>query len=161
MTLVTSFATSVSDSADVKLDIIEATKKGNIQRVQEILDEDLAQRDACSPQDGATPLMFAAMTGRQDIALLLVEKGCDINKQDVVSGWTALMQATYHGSVVLAPSSHLIAVCFRKKTVAKYLISAGADVMIQAKNGCTAFDMASLIGPFLFIRACSTHLDRS
>jgi hypothetical protein len=41
--------------------------------------------------------MFAAMTGRLDIAQLLVEKGCDINKQDRISGWSALMQATYHG----------------------------------------------------------------
>ena len=30
--------------------------------------------------------------------------------------------------------------------MAKFLISAGADVLIPAKNGCTAFDMASLIG---------------
>ena len=37
---------------------------------------------------------------------------------------------------------------FRKKSVAKYLINAGADVLIPANNGCTAFDMASLIGNF-------------
>jgi ankyrin repeat protein len=40
--------------------------------------------------------MFAAMTGQLEIAQLLVERGCDINKQDTISGWTALMQATYH-----------------------------------------------------------------
>ena len=80
----------------------------------EILDEDLSQRDACSPQDGATPLMFAAMTGRRDIAQLLVEKGCDINKQDTVSGWTALMQATYHGWVIWAL---LILPCCRQWTL--------------------------------------------
>ena len=27
-----------------------------------------------------------------------------------------------------------------------FLLSIGADVTLQAKNGCTAFDMASLIG---------------
>ena len=27
-----------------------------------------------------------------------------------------------------------------------FLINIGADVSVQAKNGCTAFDMASLIG---------------
>jgi len=37
----------------------------------------------------------------------------------------------------------------RKKAVAKFLINAGADVLIPAKNGCTAFDMASLIGRLL------------
>lgn len=70
---------------------------GDLQRVKEILEQDHAQKDAHSPQDGATPLMFAAMTGRLDIAELLVTKGCDVNKQDLISGWTALMQATYHG----------------------------------------------------------------
>lgn len=70
---------------------------GNLVRIREILARDITQRDACSPQDGATPLMFAAMTGRLDIAQLLIENGCDMNKQDVISGWTALMQAIYHG----------------------------------------------------------------
>lgn len=114
---------------DRKPDIIEASKEGDLHRVEEILEQDASQRDAHSPQDGATPLMFAAMTGRLDIAELLVMKGCDVNKQDLISGWTALMQATYHG----------------KKNVAMFLLAIGADVTIQAKNGCTAFDMASLI----------------
>lgn len=35
---------------------------------------------------------------------------------------------------------------FRHKTVAKLLIDAGANVNIQEKNGCTAFDMATVIG---------------
>lgn len=71
--------------------------EGDIYRVRDILEEDNSRVDASSVQDGATPLMFAAMTGRLDIAQFLVERGCDINKQDNISGWTALMQATYHG----------------------------------------------------------------
>ncbi|KAK6185430.1 hypothetical protein SNE40_007668 [Patella caerulea] len=114
---------------DVKPDIIEAAKQGDLQRIQEILNNDINQRDACSPQDGATPLMFAAMTGQLEMAELLLSRGCDINQQDTVSGWTALMQATYHG----------------KKEVAMLLLHNDANVNIQAKNGCTAFDMASLI----------------
>ena len=39
-------------------------------------------------------------------------------------------------------------VFFRKKNVAMFLINIGADVTVQAKNGCTAFDMASLIGNY-------------
>ena len=68
-----------------------------MKRIRAILEQDLTQRDACSPEDGATPLMFAAMNGQLDIAQMLVDKGCDIDKQDTISGWTALMQATYHG----------------------------------------------------------------
>ena len=45
------------------------------------------------------------------------------------------MQATYHG----------------KKAVAKFLINAGANVLLPAKNGCTAFDLATLIGQFMMI----------
>jgi hypothetical protein len=88
---------SILEPEVVKPDIIETAKNGDIQRMKEIMEHDLTQRDACSPHDGATPLMFAAMTGRYDMAQLLVEKGCHIDKQDTISGWTALMQATYHG----------------------------------------------------------------
>ncbi|KAK7497632.1 hypothetical protein BaRGS_00011027 [Batillaria attramentaria] len=85
----------------------EAAKHGDMERIREILDQDPSQKDASSPQDGATPLMFAAMTGRLDVAELLFQRG--------------------------------------KKQVAMFLLNAGADVSVQAKNGCTAFDMASLI----------------
>ncbi|CAG2192383.1 ANKS6 [Mytilus edulis] len=117
------------ESDEKKPDIIDATKKGDLRKVRSILDLDPSQLDACSPHDGATSVMFAAMTGQLEIAQLLVERGCDINKQDTISGWTALMQATYHG----------------KKSIAMFLLDKGADVRIQANNGCTAFDMASLI----------------
>jgi ankyrin repeat protein len=73
---------------------------GNTELVKAILAEDASQRDACTSQDGATPLMFAAMLGHLDIVQLLVGYGCDINKQDTISGWTALMQATFHGLVI-------------------------------------------------------------
>jgi len=111
-------------------DIIEAVKCGNYEQVQDILEGDILQRDACVPQDGATPLMFSAMLGHFYITKLLIEKGCNVNAQDIISGWTALMQAIFHG----------------RKEVAIYLIHAGANVTIPAKSGCTAFDMASIIG---------------
>jgi len=110
--------------------IIEAVKHGNVEQVKDILDRDVSQRDARVPHDGATPLMFSAMLGHLHLVKLLVENGCNINAQDVVSGWTALMQAIFHG----------------RKEVAVYLIKAGADVTVPAKSGCTAFDMASIIG---------------
>ena len=48
-------------------------------------------------EDGATPLMYAAIGGHLSVVQLLIARGADINKQDRASGWTALMQATYHG----------------------------------------------------------------
>ena len=41
--------------------------------------------------------MYAAMKGHLGVVQLLIGRGADINKQDEASGWTALMQATYHG----------------------------------------------------------------
>ena len=70
-------------------------RSGDIKLVQHILDADPKQCNKLSPE-GATPLMIAAMMGRGDIAGLLVQRGADINMQDSKSGWTALMQATFH-----------------------------------------------------------------
>lgn len=52
-----------------------------------------------SNQEGATPLMMAAVSGQLEVVQLMVEKNADVDKQDGVHGWTALMQATYHGWV--------------------------------------------------------------
>jgi len=41
--------------------------------------------------------MYAAMGGHLPVVQLLIDIRADIDKQDKVSGWTALMQATYHG----------------------------------------------------------------
>uniref|UniRef100_A0A8C7XCT3 Ankyrin repeat and sterile alpha motif domain containing 6 n=1 Tax=Oryzias sinensis TaxID=183150 RepID=A0A8C7XCT3_9TELE len=90
--------------------------------------EDPAQVNS-SNQEGATPLMIAAVSGQLEVVQLMVEKNADIDKQDGVHGWTALMQATYHGN----------------KEVVKYLLSQGADVNLRAKNGYTAFDLVMLL----------------
>ncbi|XP_020625201.1 ankyrin repeat and SAM domain-containing protein 6-like isoform X2 [Orbicella faveolata] len=80
--------------------------------------------------------MYAAMGGHYTIVQLLIQHGADVNKHDKGSGWTALMQATY----------------YRHKAVAKLLIDSGANVNIQEKNGCTAFDVASIIGDTEILR---------
>ena len=75
------------------------THVGNFQRLREILDGDLTQRDCVSVEDGATPLMYACVAGRLDMVEELVQRGCEVNKQDALNGWTALMQAVFHGCV--------------------------------------------------------------
>lgn len=69
---------------------------GNAQLVKEILEEDPSQVNMANA-DGASPLMIAAVSGLLEVVQLLVERSADIDKQDGVHGWTALMQATYHG----------------------------------------------------------------
>uniref|UniRef100_A0A3Q3K4S3 Uncharacterized protein n=1 Tax=Monopterus albus TaxID=43700 RepID=A0A3Q3K4S3_MONAL len=109
-------------------DVFSALKLGNSQLVKEILEEDPAQVNS-SNQEGASPLMMAAVSGQLEVVQLMVEKKADIDKQDCVHGWTALMQATYHGN----------------KDIVKYLLSQGADVNLRAKNGYTAFDLVMLL----------------
>uniref|UniRef100_UPI00398E521B ankyrin repeat and SAM domain-containing protein 6-like isoform X2 n=1 Tax=Pristiophorus japonicus TaxID=55135 RepID=UPI00398E521B len=117
-----------SDEEKRRPDIFHALKLGSYQLVKEILDEDANQANVINA-DGASPLMIAAMTGQLDLVQLLSERNSDIDKQDGVHGWTALMQATYHGS----------------KDVVKYLLNQGADVNLRAKNGVTAFDLVMLL----------------
>uniref|UniRef100_A0A3B3WC81 SAM domain-containing protein n=1 Tax=Poecilia mexicana TaxID=48701 RepID=A0A3B3WC81_9TELE len=117
-----------TDDERKRPDVFSALKLGNSQLVKDILEEDPAQVNS-SNQDGASPLMMAAVSGQLEVVQLMVEKKADIDKQDSVHGWTALMQATYHGN----------------KDIVKYLLSQGADVNLRAKNGYTAFDLVMLL----------------
>ncbi|XP_038626406.1 ankyrin repeat and SAM domain-containing protein 6 isoform X2 [Tachyglossus aculeatus] len=117
-----------TDEEKRRPDIFHALKMGNFQLVKEIADEDANQVNIINA-DGASPLMFAAVTGQLTLVQLLVERDADIDKQDNVHGWTALMQATYHGN----------------KEVVTYLLNQGADVSLRAKNGYTAFDLVMLL----------------
>lgn len=92
------------------------------------MEEDPTQVNS-SNQEGASPLMMAAVSGQLEVVQLMVEKNADIDKQDGVHWWTALMQATYHGNI----------------DIVKYLLSQGADVSLRAKNGYTAFDLVMLL----------------
>ncbi|XP_042553643.1 ankyrin repeat and SAM domain-containing protein 6 [Dipodomys spectabilis] len=117
-----------TDEEKRRPDIFHALKMGNFQLVKEIADEDPNHVNLVNG-DGATPLMLAAVTGQLLLVQLLVERHADIDKQDSVHGWTALMQATYHGN----------------KEIVKYLLNQGADVTLRAKNGYTAFDLVMLL----------------
>ncbi|XP_004711133.2 ankyrin repeat and SAM domain-containing protein 6 [Echinops telfairi] len=117
-----------TDEEKRRPDIFHALKMGNCQLVKEIADEDPNHVNMVNG-DGATPLMLAAVMGQLPLVQLLVERHADVDKQDSVHGWTALMQATYHGN----------------KEIVKYLLAQGADVALRAKNGYTAFDLVMLL----------------
>ncbi|XP_076996302.1 ankyrin repeat and SAM domain-containing protein 6 [Tamandua tetradactyla] len=117
-----------TDEEKRRPDIFHALKMGNFQLVKEIANEDPSHVNMVNG-DGATPLMLAAVMGQLPLVQLLVERRADVDKQDSVHGWTALMQATYHGN----------------KEIVKYLLNQGADVSLRAKNGYTAFDLVMLL----------------
>ena len=73
------------------LNIWAASQAGDVPRVEEILangESDVDETDA----EGATPLMMAAIGGHISVIDLLIRLGADVNHQDQVNGWTALMQ---------------------------------------------------------------------
>ncbi|XP_015751665.1 PREDICTED: ankyrin repeat and SAM domain-containing protein 6-like [Acropora digitifera] len=112
--------------------IVEAARTGNLVLVRELLYQGEVDKNS-TDEDGATPLMYAAMGGHLPVVQLLIDIRADIDKQDKVSGWTALMQATYHGYT----------------EIARLLIESGADVNIQGNNGCRAFDIGCIFFPYL------------
>ena len=72
--------------------MIEAARQGDLGRILELLREDPRQANTCSPQDGATPLIYASVIGRLDIVEALISAEARLDAQDKVTGWTALMQ---------------------------------------------------------------------
>ncbi len=80
--------------------------------------------------DNGTAVTYAAMSGHVEIVSLLVDLGADLDVQDAISAWTPLMQAAYYGH----------------KEVVELLIGAGADATLRSSSGCTAFDIAAIIG---------------
>lgn len=69
---------------------------GDYYKVTSILEKDKQEANKSS-SDGATPLMYASITGQIPMIDLLIKNGADIDARDYENGWTALMQATYYG----------------------------------------------------------------
>ena len=70
-----------------------AAQTGDLARLEEILangESDVDELDG----EGATPLMMAAIGGHMEVIQLLIRLGAEVNHQDKVNGWTALMQVS-------------------------------------------------------------------
>lgn len=74
---------------------MDASRRGDLKAVQEILMADPSQCQFATA-DGGTPLMVAAMMGHKQVVQVLVQYGAPLDAQDHKNGWTALMQAIYH-----------------------------------------------------------------
>ena len=70
-----------------------AAQTGDLARLEEILangESDVDELDG----EGATPLMMAAIGGHMEVIQVLIRLGAEVNHQDKVNGWTALMQVS-------------------------------------------------------------------
>lgn len=108
---VTATATTLSlMTAGALCDIMDASRRGDLKAVQEIL---LADPNQCqfATADGATPLMVAAMMGHKQVVQVLVQYGSPLDAQDHKNGWTALMQAIYHRWACVYPMKQGYTAC--------------------------------------------------
>ena len=114
------------------MNLSEASKNGDIKRINQLLDEgvDINIRDS----NGWTALMVASRYSNNgsslDTVRLLLDRGTDINIQEH-GGWTALMVASRHSN----NDSSLDTV--------RLLLDRGADTNIQDNNGWTPLMSAS------------------
>ena len=108
-------------------------------------------------RDGATPLHYAAMTGKQGVVEALVEAGATVDIADL-SGRSPLHTAAVHGHVPVVQYLwgkvkrdlrgqsgwtvlHLVAL-LGKEEVAQFLVDSGADQKAKDRSGRTALHMA-------------------
>ena len=67
---------------------------GNLQEVEKIFRSNKNVDVNVFSDDGATPLIYAALNNHVDVVRLLLRKGAQPDIQDKLNGWTALMHAT-------------------------------------------------------------------
>jgi ankyrin repeat protein len=118
--------------------LISAAKKGDIGKVQELLN------NGCDPNEreyGFSALMFACERGHKDAVQLLVERGADANAKEPSQALTPLMAACSGKGFVDASSKEE-----RALEIAKLLVQHGADVNAVGKGGQTADKFASEAG---------------
>lgn len=111
-----------------EMDLITAAREGDLEKVEALLS--LAETNVdIQDREGATPLILAAVGGHLTITQLLIGLGSNLDHQDHVNGWTALMQATF----------------FNHIDIVKVLIHHKADLTLVGHTGCTALDLATLV----------------
>lgn len=120
----------MSSKKESRLDSIfhAKAKSGDVVGVQQVLDSGRVHPDS-KDQDGTTPLMLAAMNGREKVVSLLLEEGADPNIRKI-TGVTAIFLACVGGYLDIVTK----------------LVEAGADVDPQSQEGGTPLMAAAQAG---------------
>jgi superfamily II DNA or RNA helicase len=108
-------------------ELFEACKRGDVKRVEELLDE--GANPNARDERGRTPLHYAVLSGAEKIVELLVSRKAEVNARDA-EGKTPLHYAVQRGDL---------------RTVER-LIKARADVNAQDNLGVTPLDLARKSG---------------
>jgi uncharacterized protein len=120
-----------------QLELHEAAAAGQLARVRELVEENLAAAKSYSP-DGFPVVALAAVFGHEDVARYLHQKGADVNAiSKNGTGYTALTGAV--------ASNHV--------AIAKWLIESGADVNYRYAKGHSPLLEAAANGNLAIIQA--------
>ena len=125
---VSAFLSSLSFAQDQTLALIEAARKGDLKKVQELLKKGADVNAKDEKEEGITALMAASIAGHLDIVRLLLKKGADVNAKDA-AGRTALMFAAQEKE-----SEDMIS----SAPIVKLLLENGAEKKARDKEGRTA-----------------------
>ena len=109
---------------------ILAAKTSDVAAMEEALDAEIEgggiSPDTTTDEQGNTLLILAAQQGSKRMCKLLLRRGANINRQNVITGNTVLHYCFL----------------FSHEDLAKYLISKGADDTILNANGITCYEAA-------------------
>lgn len=136
--------TGINDPQPLTLPAIglhEAVIHGNIAVVRQHIKagSDLDEKD---PSGGSSPLITAAVFGKTEIALALIEAGADVNFQNS-AGSTPLHTAAF----------------FCHEKIVEALLANGADLQIRNKDGATALD--GVTAPFEEVKGIYDYFQQS
>ena len=106
--------------------LMEAAQKGKVEIIRQHITAG-AKLDEQDPQSGSTVLIAAATFGQTKAALLLIEKGADLEVQNN-EGSTALITAAF----------------FCRTEIVKALLEKGAERGTQNNTGATALDSVTV-----------------
>ena len=149
------------------LPLFEASRKGDLQTVKDILESGLVDKDY---RDDNCALILASRHGHLEIVLALLKAGANTDLKSVRFGYTALMVASENGHLDIVNAligagantdlktvAGYTAIIFASKNghldIVKALLGAGANRDLQATHGKTALMYASMCGHLDIVKA--------
>ena len=125
-----------------KAQFLDAASKGDVRSLKQLLalnkhNRDNFLKEACD-ESGKTALMMASEAGHTDVVSILLQKGADVNAQDI-KGWTAIFYASLQESPVEEAS---VEIRIKQVKLLEELIKSGASINHTDSDGNSGLHLA-------------------